>query len=219
MIADKIKELDGTIYKECSLCLTWKPISNNYYKNAQGLGGYASRCKKCVNDPFSLGKNREKVRKRFEERMENKRRREILNANKRRGAFSNIPHTISAKQWKNISTRFNNSCALTGDRARLHMDHVIPLSVGHGGTVYENMIPLRADLNLSKSNRNIFDWFADNRERFGLEQRKFDELIEYLADINNMTTKEYEEYVRWCHDNPRTIDEIKAEETSDDEAS
>lgn len=119
----------------------------------------------------------------------------------------NLPNTLTTVGANEILTKFKNKCAITGD-GNYHMDHVIPISAGHGGTVYGNMIPLRADLNISKSDRNIFDWFADNRERFGLEQRKFDELIEYLADINGMTTQEYEEYVRRCHDNPRTVDEV-----------
>src|SRR5690625_1431180 len=127
----------------------------------------------------------------------------------------NLKNSLTKIEWGVTLTKFDESCALSGERKDLHADHVLPVSIGHGGTIYENIIPLRADLNISKSDRNIFDWFADNRERFRLEQRRFDELIEYLADINDMTTKEYEEYVRWCHDNPRTIDEIKAEEDAD----
>ena len=72
------------------------------------------------------------------------------------------------------------------------------------------MIPLRADLNISKSARCIFDWFYDVKDHFNLPQTKFDELIEYLADINGMTANEYEDYVRWCHDNPRVIDETES---------
>jgi|SRR5690625_184420 len=138
----------------------------------------------------------------------------------RRARKCNLPYDFTQEQKQALLERFGRTCALTGDKdlgGGIHLDHVIPIASGHGGTTLGNMIPLRADLNISKSDHNIFDWFADNRERFGLEQRKFDELIEYLADINDMTTKEYEEYVRWCHDNPRTIDEINAEQ-EDDEA-
>ena len=137
----------------------------------------------------------------------------------RRARKVSLPYSLSEKEINKIKSTFKGACSLSESVDGVHLDHVIPISIGHGGTIYENMIPLRADLNISKSNLNIFEWFADNRERFGLSQRKFDELIEYLADINDMTTKEYEEYVRWCHDNPRTIDEIKQEETNDEEAS
>src|SRR5699024_2915067 len=151
-------------------------------------------------------------------RLNNKDSVSVRNA-KYRALKACLPYSLSEGDVSKISKYFSGGCSITGEKEDLHLDHVIPIAVGHGGTIYENMIPLRADLNLSKSDRNIFDWFADNRERFGLEQRKFDELIEYLADINNMTKKEYEEYVRWCHDNPRTLDEIKSEETDNGEAS
>jgi len=77
----------------------------------------------------------------------------------------------------------------------------------------QNMLPLRADLNLSKSTRCIFDWFYDAKDHFKLSQTKFDELIEYLAHINGMTANEYEDYVRGCHDNPRVLDETILDET------
>jgi len=98
------------------------------------------------------------------------------------------------------------TCDLTGT-PDVHLDHVIPLSIGHGGTIEENMLPLRGDLNLSKSDHNIFEWFDANHERLGLSQRKFDELIAYLSDLNGLTPEEYREYVYWCHDNPRDLND------------
>jgi len=114
---------------------------------------------------------------------------------------------LTAEKRDLIIEQFDGGCALTGDKADVHLDHVIPISVGHGGTTYENIIPLRADLNLSKGTGNIFEWFEANMQRLKLKRTKFNTLIEYLADINGMTTKEYEAYVRKCHDNPRIIDE------------
>lgn len=126
-----------------------------------------------------------------------------------------LPDNFTEVEWEIATERFGGGCALTGS-GFVHADHVIPLATGHGGTIYENIIPLRADLNISKSDRCIFDWFSENKERFNLSQTKFDELIEYLAEINGMTTKEYEEYVRWCHDNPRTLEDLQASNTKPD---
>lgn len=150
-------------------------------------------------------------------RKENKEMYQI-HSQRRRARKEELPDTLTEKELFDILDTFKDSCALSGV-SEYHLDHVIPLATGHGGTIYENMIPLRADLNISKKDRCIFDWFADNRERFGLEQRKFDELIEYLADINDMTVEEYEDYVRWCHDNPRSINEIETKKESKEPAS
>jgi len=122
---------------------------------------------------------------------------------RRRARKSALPDTLTKEKLEEITDRFHGGCALTGCTDGTHLDHVIPLATGHGGTTEQNMIPLRADLNYSKNARCIFDWFYDVKDHFNLPQTKFDELIEYLADINGMTADEYEGYVRGCHDNQR----------------
>lgn len=162
--------------------------------------------------------NPDKVRGSRRRWEENNPEKLIMKTQRRLARRHSLPDSITEEQRKYILAKFSYGCALT-EESDYHWDHVIPLATGHSGTIFENMIPLRSDLNFSKNNRNIFDWFADNRERFGLEQYKFDDLIEYLAGINDMTVEEYEEYVRWCHDNPRSIDEIETKKESKEPAS
>lgn len=126
---------------------------------------------------------------------------------RRRARKALLPDTFTLEQQSDISSYFSGGCALTGS-TDYHMDHVIPLSIGHGGTTYENMIPLRGDLNLSKNASHIFEWFDWAKGTYDLSQAKFDALISYLAEVNEMTTKEYRMYVNWCFDNPRDINEI-----------
>jgi len=128
---------------------------------------------------------------------------ESIRRQRRRARKSALPDTLTKEQLEEITDRFHGGCALTGCTEGTHLDHVIPVVIGHGGTTLQNMIPLRADLNSSKNARCIFDWFYDVKDRFKLSQTKFDELIEYLAHINGMTANKYEDYVRWCHDNQR----------------
>lgn len=128
---------------------------------------------------------------------------------KRRALKKSLPCSLTHIQKNEILRYFNGECALTGGTQDIHLDHVIPIRVGHGGTIFQNIIPLSKDMNLSKSSSNIFEWFNANRERFNLEQSRFDALIEYLADINEMTVEEYRDYVYWCHENPREINELE----------
>lgn len=93
---------------------------------------------------------------------------------------------------------FEYSCALTGDSENITLDHFIPLMTGKGGTTIENMIPLRSDLNFSKNDRNPFEWFTTNKARFKLSQRKFDAIVSYLAGLNDMSIREYRDYVYKC---------------------
>jgi predicted transcriptional regulator len=127
---------------------------------------------------------------------------------KRLARKKGLPDDLTAAQHAFTLYEFEEKCAVTGD-SNIHLDHVIPLAAGHGGTTYGNMIPLRADLNISKNDRNIFEWFKANRQRFELSQERFDNLIAWLASANAMTVEEYRDYVYWCHANPRSIDEIE----------
>lgn len=128
-----------------------------------------------------------------------------LSRQRRRARLKSLPYTFNEGEMENTLEYFKDGCVLTCS-SDIHWDHVIPLASGHGGTIQENMIPLRADLNESKGDRNIFEWFEANRQRFNLSQERFDRLIEWLANKNEMTTQEYRKYVDWCHDNPRDVE-------------
>jgi len=175
-----VNDKDEIEAKKCTKCSKLKSIGNYVYKPV-GLGGRGSKCRQCAK------------------------RQRLLGSIKYRESRYGIKSKITEGCVEEVLSKFDSRCALTGDES-IHMDHVIPLSLGREGRSRKgNLIPLSSFLNMNKGIKNIFEWFEDNRERFGLEQRKFDELIEYLADINDMTTEEYEEYVRWCHDNPRDL--------------
>lgn len=121
---------------------------------------------------------------------------------RRRARLKKLPNEFTPEEQREVLSNFSYKCAITGEG--WSWDHAIPIATGHGGTVVGNMIPLRSDLNISKNDRNIFEWFSDNKDRLNLSQTKFDALIEYLAKTNDMTTKEYREYAYECHANPRT---------------
>lgn len=188
---------------KCSKChkIKW---SEEFYKHNDGLSAYCKPCSlvyKRENKEMFARHVREWVKRNPEKARENGRIRAAKRAARKRG----LPDTLTETQQTQILRKYEYSCALTGEE--WSWDHAIPLASGHGGTTYENMYPLRNDLNNSKNDRNLFDWFYANKEHHNLPQAKFDALIEYLAEINGMTVDEYEAHVRWCHDNPRKINE------------
>jgi hypothetical protein len=123
---------------------------------------------------------------------------------RRRSRESSLPDTLTQEELDVILKRFDGGCALTGSHD-IQLDHAIPLATGHGGTIFQNIIPMRSDLNNSKKHANIFEWFERNRERFSLPQEKFDSLIDWLSEINNMTVNEYRNYVYQCHKKKEAI--------------
>jgi exonuclease VII large subunit len=159
-----------------------------YSKNKESI---LERQKKWRND------NQDKIREMYKRNFHN-----------RQARIKNLPSNLNKEIYKKILLEFNTTCALTNG-TEIHYDHVIPLSIGRGGTTFGNIIPLRSDLNMSKNNANIFEWFEANRKRFELSQERFDKLIDYLASANAMTVDEYRDYVYWCHANPRTLEELQ----------
>jgi hypothetical protein len=112
-----------------------------------------------------------------------------------------LPQNLTTNQTKQL---LSIGCILTGEKNDLHLDHFIPLSWGHGGTTFENMIPLSAELNISKNNRNPFEWI---KTRNDIDISRWNAAIEHLARLNGMTAKEFEEYVYWCENNKREVTE------------
>jgi hypothetical protein len=165
------------LYARCNVCQA-KKIMEHYYKDKEKFRVYARNWQ---------SKNKEKMKRNYHKRLARKR---------------SLPDDLTANQLAFTLLEFENQCFITGD-TNTHLDHVIPLAVGHGGTTYGNMIPLRADLNQSKNDNNIFEWFEANRQRFDLSQERFDIGIAWLASANAMTIEEYRKHVYWCHENKR----------------
>jgi hypothetical protein len=92
-------------------------------------------------------------------------------------------------------------CAFTGSIENIQFDHVIPISTGHAGTVVWNMLPMTAELNLSKSTKHVVVWFHENKERLNLDDSRFNRALEYLADAGGFELDDFLEYNDWCHDN------------------
>jgi hypothetical protein len=188
--------ISNCIIVECVICKENRSI-DDYEFHGSRYFGLDSRCRKCMTNikrEWAVD-NKEKI---------------SAALHRRRARLKKLPSDFFESDIVNLLTLFNDGCALTGDLP-IHLDHVIPLSTGHGGTINGNMIPLRADLNFSKNDSNIFEWFEAIRQRFELSQERFDNLIAWLASANAMTVEEYRDFVYWCHANPRNIDELEAQ--------
>lgn len=226
---DRAPRKDGfrTLPKGLRKCGTCAKVmsKDKFYKDNTRASGVSSRCKECSNRYLKARRSRKErpdleVRRKWSEKNREKLRemdtlyreqnRDILRLreNLRRARKQSLPYTLSEKEFVEILDKFSNKCALCDDDAEA-MDHFIPLAIGHGGTIKENIIPLCAKMNSSKHSRNPFEW-ADailTNEHKG----KFNEVIKYLADLNGLTVEEYREFVFWCFENPRDISEINEE--------
>lgn len=113
---------------------------------------------------------------------------------KRRSKMKEVEHTLTSKELKYVNEVFENRCALSGECIE-HYDHFIPIHLGIEGTTLKNIIPMTAKLNLSKGGKNPFEWV---KQRNDIDEDRFRHVVLYLADLNNMTPKEYESHVYAC---------------------
>lgn len=127
---------------------------------------------------------------------------------KRKQLEKALPREFNGKLWVSIVERFGGHCALT-DSKYFTVDHFIPVAWGHGGLTISNVYPLDAELNKSKSDKNPFVWYEENRDQ--IEEERWNELVFYIAIQNDLTVEEFREYVFWCEYNKRTIEDIKAD--------
>lgn len=203
---------NGRIYKQCKDCKSSKLITN-FSKNGNGNGYFGRKnvCKYCMRKRYKRyrGANPELATKRSrdwriknpEKMAESKREWRLRNPEKeraqgqrRRARIKALDNTLSDLEWRLTCEIFGDRCALTGS-PDITMDHFIPVSTGYGGTHGGNVYPLCSSLNFSKHNRNPFEWFHDVKERFDLDEDRFNKLIGVLAALNCMRTNEFREYV------------------------
>jgi len=109
-----------------------------------------------------------------------------------------LPNTLSEEQRKTLPTY-----TIFQD---IQEDHFIPVNTGHGGTTYENICLLSERWNRSKNGFNPFEWaryFLTEEERV-----VFYEIATDLANRNGLTLKLYKEFVNWCFENKRSLEEV-----------
>ncbi|HYE08593.1 MAG TPA: hypothetical protein VEF53_00285, partial [Patescibacteria group bacterium] len=125
---------------------------------------------------------------------------------------------VKNSDYDTDSTFFDNhqSCFLTGAKSEgygitknVHLDHFIAIDTGHVGRIIGNIYPLYSKLNLSKSNKNPFEWIEEAEVKDEICIDKWNSLIKYFAYCYGLTLKEYENFVYWCYDNPRRIADIE----------
>lgn len=178
----------------CGVCSENKSVSQ-YQVKRNSLSGIVTTCRKCKYDKA----DKEWFR---------------TSCNKRRSAKKLMPSNWNISIRMLVMSDFKNQCTLTGiNQDECDDDQFIPLATGHGGSYAGNLYPLSLQLNRSKHDKNPFEWFATNAERFGLDPARFEALVAKLAEQNGLTPEDFREYTYWCFANPRNLTQIKRDNT------
>lgn len=118
---------------------------------------------------------------------------------RRRARKASLPNNFD-NEWAELLLEIYGGCVVTGETEGLHWDHFIPLSTGKGGTTFGNMIPLKAELNLRKSDKNPIEFLKE----IGYDDKSLYGLLFALAKFNGMSVEEYKKYVYECFEESNT---------------
>ena len=123
-----------------------------------------------------------------------------------------LPHSLTKENlFSLIGEDGIKRCALTGETSACHYCHFIPLKWGHGGSYLANIFLALGKLNISMRTVNPFEWFEVQEIAAKLNAEKVAALISRLAAENSMTIEEFREFIYWCEQNKRTLEEVQAD--------
>lgn len=171
--------------KKCNLC--GEVDQAEFYTNQK------TRCKSCVRSR-QLAFNRANP--------------DYLKAKnqRRRARLLSLEDSLSTKQWSSIIETFGDECCLT-DSKDIVLEHVVPIGWGHGGTMVGNVVPMDATWNLAKRDKNLIDFIFAEVHAGMFDDSKINFLLDYLAKANGLSVDNYLDFIYWCEDNKRTIEE------------
>ena len=206
--------------KFCTKCETWL-VLEGFRKAASSKTGYRSQCKSCeyqyrletkedakIKARQRYHQNKEKYQAYSKEFRKNKPDIYRLATQRRLARKRGLPNDIRNGDLKAIKKHFGNKCALT-DSTNVSMEHFIPISWGHGGNIKANLYLLDQQLNSSKSNENPFEWITRPETLEKIDLQRWEKLLRYLAEKNEMSVEEFRDYVYWCEENKRDKEAVQ----------
>lgn len=199
--------------KKCTKCGKVKQLSefNNRSSSKDGKRSECSMCQRAYdrewykrNSDFKKAQVKTYIKRWRKEHPEEAR----LYYQTRRTMKKALPNTLTHEQWLEILVKYKCKCPIRENTENISLDHFIALNTGHGGTVIGNVYPMNSGLNSSKNATNPFIWMKQLSKK---QQMKYKKVIRHLAKLNCMTYKEFKEFTYWCYENPRTVEQVKAD--------
>lgn len=189
------------IVRICTKCKRVLVVcSINFGKQKGGKYGYKSKCKRCFsqynkiygkkhyneNKDYILNRNniyykanKEQISEQRKEYRKNNPHIQFNNHNKRRQLEESQGRGINKEQWLEMMEFFNWECAYSGiqlTKDNRTIDHIVALDNG-GKNEPWNCVPMYANYNYSKGNKDMESWYAQQ---------------EYFSEVN------LQKIYKWC---------------------
>ena len=131
-------------HKRCSHCKKMLPIEM-FRKQSTSTDGHKQICKKCISEYNRSPEGSDRFRR---------------GRHKRRILKKGNGGSWEPEQWKECLQFFDYKDAYTGlSMNTISLDHIIPVSKG-GTSFIHNIIPCENNINKSKNNSDVFEWYS-----------------------------------------------------------
>jgi hypothetical protein len=188
-----MEEITEFIFVDCFKCKAERSVMEWYRYKGKSWGLY-DVCPDC-HSLYSASWNARNQDKIFEHNVI---RRQMAEA---------LPGSYDSGTWRQVRGCYNWKCAVSNSK-NVAIDHFIPVALGHGGTYFENLIPMDKRLNTQKKHYHPNNLYM----KYGVNKEMYLKVISNLAALNNITPSEYESFIDWCFINQRTLSEVRSDQ-------
>ncbi|MGG4265790.1 hypothetical protein [Peribacillus simplex] len=125
----------------------------------------------------------------------NRDRRTVLR-HKKRAEKLGLPDNFTEEEFSELKAFAAGKCMISGEEAELQVDHVQAVSKSWLGSTKGNLILVSPEVNNAKGTLSIFEFVKSERSNGLINREQFERTIHYLAQANEMSFREYVDFLR-----------------------
>lgn len=225
-----LNEIDEPVAKRCHSCSEMLPLASYYKDRHKKYDGHEAHCTICrkvyreknaehINNRSKQWRKDNKERARKQNKAYRESNKDVIQFNKkiRRTKIASLPSTLTVEENDLLKEIQGGRCLISDTpaycdlqqrKSMYTLEHFIPVSWGAGGTTFENCYYMEGSINISKHNKNPFEWIKTQPAAY---QERFNNiLVPMLAERNGMSVDQFIQYVYECEQRYKDSKELGA---------
>lgn len=175
-----INEAGEVAHKVCKTCERLKP-SEEFPVYSDGR--LRASCQPCYKD----------YKRKYDKANRDKR---TIYRHKARAEKIGLPDNFTMEEYSELKAFAAGRCMISGEEAKLQIDHFQAVSKGWLGNTKGNVILVSSEVNLAKGTMSIFEFVKSERSKGLIDKEQLERTIQYLAQANEMSFEEYVDFLK-----------------------
>lgn len=172
--------------KQCSKCKKYLSANTDYFQRdsraKDGLDYMCKSCKKIERKRWDKPLTSEQKRRQAQytrKYIHLNREKHNASQQRRRSFQKQLKADLTAGEWEECLRFFKHRDAYTGlPLTHTSQDHVIPVTYG-GAYTKHNIVPCNRDINSSKGNNNMLQWY---RQQIYFDEQRLKKILQWMGD-------------------------------------